>query len=345
MATIFDYVTAKEIAAYWVEKGSNRIPYLGETLFPGKKQLGLDLSWLKGSKGLPVSLKPSAFDTEPTLRDRIGFERLVTEMPFFREAMPIGEKDRQDLNRVLASGNEAAINMIIRNIYDDAAGLIESSRVVFERMRMQLLSTGKIEILENGVPLDYDYQFDNEHKDALTGDNRWSVIDKADPISDIKRWQDKIEDDTGVRPTRAICSRKTFGYLAQNENITKSLAELKLLNTEDNIRRVIEQHTGVRIAIYNKKYFDGSAGALFFPDEIFTLIPDGALGNSTYGTTPEESDLMNDPSADVSIVNTGVALATIRKTQIPVNVQTSVSMIGLPSFESIDQVFIALVHQ
>jgi len=41
--TIFDMVNAQEIATYWTEAVENRIPYLGATLFPAKKQLGLDL--------------------------------------------------------------------------------------------------------------------------------------------------------------------------------------------------------------------------------------------------------------------------------------------------------------
>jgi len=344
MATIFDYVTAKEIAAYWVEGASNRIPYLGATLFPGKKQLGLELSWLKGSKGLPVSLKPSAFDTKPTLRDRIGFDRLVTEMPFFREAMMITEKDRQNLNNVIASGNEKAIEMIVRNIYDDAAGLIDSAEVVFERMRMQLLSTGKIAITENGNALDYDYQFDSDHLETLENTAMWSDLDDSTPIQDIQDWCDAIEDDTGIRPNRAICSRATLLYLIQNAGILKELEELKLMKTEENIRMVIEKHTKVQIAVYNKKYSASGSAVQFFPDNVFTLFPAGVLGSSVFGTTPEESDLMTSANADVQIVNTGVALTSLKKVEIPVNVETVVSMIGLPSFEGIDTVFIATVH-
>lgn len=346
MATIFDYVTAKEIAAYWIEGASNRIPYLGATLFPGKKQLGLELSWLKGSKGLPVSLKPSAFDTKPTLRDRIGFDRLVTEMPFFREAMMITEKDRQNLNNVIASGNEKAIEMIVRNIYDDAAGLIDSAEVVFERMRMQLLSTGKIAITENGNALDYDYQFDSDHLETLENTARWSDPDDSTPIQDIIDWATTIEDDTGVRPTRAICSRATFQYLLSNtKEIQTHITNLKLLPTEANVRRVIEEFTQVQIAVYSKKYKNAAGSAAqFFPDNVFTLFPVGTLGSSVFGTTPEESDLMTSANADVQIVNTGVALTSLKKVEIPVNVETVVSMIGLPSFEGIDTVFIATVH-
>ncbi len=89
MPNIFDLVNAKEIATYWTQKVENRIPYLGETLFPAQKQLGLDISWFKGSQGLPVMLKPSTFDAKATLRDRIGISKIETEMPFFREAMRI----------------------------------------------------------------------------------------------------------------------------------------------------------------------------------------------------------------------------------------------------------------
>ena len=64
MPNIFDLVNPKAIATYWIESGSNKIPYLGATLFPPQKQLGIDLSWFKGSDGLPVELAPAAYDTK-----------------------------------------------------------------------------------------------------------------------------------------------------------------------------------------------------------------------------------------------------------------------------------------
>lgn len=84
--------TPKIIAANYTEAASNAIPYLGSGLFPSVKRAGLDLAWIKGHKGLPVSLKPSAFDAKATFRDRIGVSKLETEMPFFREGYKIKEK-------------------------------------------------------------------------------------------------------------------------------------------------------------------------------------------------------------------------------------------------------------
>ena len=70
-----------------------------------------------------------------------------------------------------------------------------------------------------------------------------------------------------------------------------------------------------------------------------TLIPDGTLGNTWFGTTPEESDLLTSGVANVSIVDTGVAITTVTETD-PVNVNTKVTMICLPDFPTADQVFI-----
>lgn len=351
MPTIFDMVVAQEIGSYWTEAVENTIPYLGATLFPAQKQLGLDLSWIKGSQGLPVALTPSAFDAKATLRDRIGIQRVETEMPFFRESMRIGEKDRQEINKLLAASNRATLEPILNRIFDDAKNLIDGAEVQAERMRMQLLSTGKIEVTaENRVSYDYDYQFPDAHKYTISvASDKWSATTTANPIRDIQRWQDLVEDDTGVRPTRAICTRKTWNYLIANTAIRMDLNPAggqNIIMTDSMLQQYLSAKLGLTVAVYNKKYqlSLGGASNQFFPDEVFTLIPDGVLGKTYFGTTPEESDLLSGGTdANVEIVNTGVAITTIKEPH-PVNVQTIVSAIMLPSFEAIDNVFIATVH-
>lgn len=345
---VFDAVKPKEIGVYWTEGSSNRIPYLGEVLFPSKKQLGLDLSWIKGSKGLPIALKPSAFDSETRLRDRVGFEELETEMPFFKEGMLIKEKDRQELNKVKASGNQAYIDIIIGKIFDDVTGLIDGARVQAERMIMQLLSTGKISIVANKLNYDYDYKMKEDNQETLLTTDKWSNLVESNPVEDIERWLDAVEETTGSRPGKAICTKKTFNYIKGNEAIKKDLNPLGAMNiimTDKMVREYLDEKLGITIIVYNKKFkSEAGVSAQFFPDDVFTLIPDGNLGNLYFGTTPEESDLMSGGTdAKVSIVNTGVAITTITKTD-PVNVFTKVSAIMLPSFESIDGIFIAKVN-
>lgn len=345
---VFDAVKPKEIEVYWNEGSSNRTPYLGELLFPAKKQLGLDLSWIKGSKGLPIALKPSAFDSETRLRDRVGFDELETEMPFFKEGTLIKEKDRQELNKVQASGNQAYIDIIIGKIFDDVTGLIDGARVQSERMIMQLLSTGKIAIKANKLDYDYDYKMNSDNKETLLSTAKWSDLTNSNPIEDIERWMDHIEGETGTRPAKAICTKKTFNYIKSNAKIKLDLNPIGATNiimTDKMVREYLDEKLGLTIAVYNKKFkSEAGVNTQFFPDDVFTLIPDGNLGNLYYGTTPEESDLMGGGSeAKVSIVNTGVAITTIKKDD-PVNVFTKVSAIMLPSFESIDGIFIGTVN-
>lgn len=346
MATIFDLVNAPNIAAYYINNPSNNIAYLGRTLFPPRKQLGLELGWIKGSRGVPVALKPSNFDAKATVRDRIGVSKVETEMPFFREAMLIKEKDRQQLNTLLQTNNDALITQAVNIIYDDAGELIRGADVQPERMIMQLLSTGIISIEANRVDLDYNYGMSSDHKETLSGTALWSDPD-ATPIQDIQGWQDKVEDDTGTRPTNMILTRKTWNALMAHPSIRLDMNPLggqNVIPTDAMIRQYLLGKFGLSVAVYNKKYKDES-GTLrsFYPDDYVTMIPDGQLGNTWYGTTPEESDLLTgNVNADVQIVNTGVAVTTVKNPH-PVNVETIVSEIVLPSFETIDNIFIAKV--
>lgn len=343
---IFDLINAEEIATYWLGTASERIPYLGGSLFPSRKQLGLDLSWIKGSRGLPVALTPSEYDTKATLRDRIGVKKIETQMPFFREAMRIGEKDRQELNKAQAASNAELMMPIINKIYDDVGELVSGADVQAERMRMQLLANGKIEVADNRLNYDYDYRFDSDHKATLKNDAKWDALTTSTPVQDIIEWQDTVEEDTGIRPTRAICTRKTWNYLLGNKSIKLDMNPIggqNVIMTDTMLKQYLLAKVGLTIQVYNKKFSLDGVPTLFYPDDKFTLLPSGNLGNTYFGTTPEESDLMaGNADAKVQIVNTGVAIMTTKEVH-PVNVFTVVSAIMLPSFEQIDSVFIATV--
>ena len=336
MPTIFDFVNANEMVSYWETMTKDRKPYLGETLFPAQKKLGLDLKWIKGSAGLPVVLKPSAFDAGAVPRPRIGFDRLTAEMPFFKESMYIDEELRQQLNMVLETGNQAYIDAVLNRIFNDNTVLLEGAAARREQMRMMALTTGAISITANGQAYSYDYGMPLDHKATVT--TSWSDV-SADIGADILAGQDKIEDDTGVRPTRAVCSRKTWGYMLKNTNFKKAISD-KVLMTDSVLKSMLLDVYGLEVVVYSKRYNNDSKSATkYVPDDTFVMFPSGSLGTTWFGTTPEESDLMGKAVANVSITDVGVAVTSINKAD-PVNVETKVTMISLPSFEAADQVYI-----
>lgn len=347
--------TPAAIGANWTENVSNRIPYLGEGLFPARKQAGLDLKWIKGSKGIPVSLMPSAFDAKATFRDRIGIEKIETEMPFFREGFKVKERDRQDILRAQAS-NDPYASAAVARVFDDARNLIEGALVVGERERMQLLfpvnGNVGISIKANGV--DYTYNYDPagtwkaSNYFALTGTSVWSDATNSDPFGDIQTAKDAISGKTGTDLRIAIMNKATFRYLRTNASIknrflTKSGAAFGYL-TDNEIIAILKDTADLDgVVLYDKQYRnENGVAAKFVPDGYVALVPAGTIGQTCYGTTPEEADLMGKPVAQVQIVETGIAVTQIPDPH-PVNLNTFASEIVLPSYERMDEVAVLKV--
>lgn len=343
--------TPQAVAANFIDDPSNAIPFLGATLFPDRKKAGLDLSWIKGSHGLPISLKPSNFDTKATFRDRVGVSKLETEMPFFREGALLKEKDRQEILRAQDSKDPFA-QAVLDHIYDDTNELIAGANVVPERMRMQLLAPDSgnlgISIVANDVS--YVYNFDpnstwkgSNYTEITTAADKWNVPATADPLKNLQTIQDAIDDATGSRPDTAIMSRATFNYLLNSAKVQGAILAQNLTAnvflTDALVRQAIASILGIDIIVYTKKFRDESKTThQFYPDNYVTLLNRGAsLGNTWYGTTPEEADLMGKGQANVALVGTGIAVTQIVQPH-PVNIETIVSEIVLPSYEGMDTV-------
>ena len=243
---------------------------------------------------------------------------------------------------------------VLSRIFDDANTLIDGANVVPERMIMQLLAPSdgspKISIEANGVTYAYNYDPNSTYKtnnyaDVTTTDtDKWSDTTNSDPMDDIAVALDAVEAQTGERPSIMIVSRKTMDYLKQNAKIKSAIlaqnTSATVFMNDNRVKEVFSSELGIRIIVYSKQYKkeDGTA-AKFYPDGFATLIPAGALGSTWYGTTPEERTLMGSGEADVSIVNTGVAVA-VSTTNDPVQTKTTVSEIVLPSYERMDSTYV-----
>lgn len=339
--TIFDLMTSQNLVAYWETLIQDEAPYPCEELFPDDKKQGLSLKWLKGARGLPIVLKTSAFDVHAIPRPRIGFEKLSAEMPFFKESTYIDEELRQELNMVLETGNQAYIDSVMNRVFDDETNLLRGARASRERMRMMALTTGVVSMASNGQAFTFNYGIPAGHKSNVA--TAWSDHTNSDPIEDIRVAKEKIQDDTGAIITRAMCNSKVWRHIRNNVNIQKQIFVLSNgvgSISDQRLRQYIMDELEIEVVVNDKRYKDESGNTLaFMPDNTFVMFPDGDLGKTWFGTTPEESDLISSGVANVSITDTGVAVTTIKKAD-PVNVETKVTMICLPSFEMADQVYI-----
>lgn len=346
---ITDVFSAKKIALVRKEVASNRQAYLGEGLFPTKKKMGLDLSWIKTSKGLPVSLKASAFDTVSTIRSREGIKIEETEMAYFKESMLVKEKDEQDILRVIDS-NDPYAKDVVAHIFDDANTLLDGADVVPERMIWQLLAPqtdGKpqISFSSDGATYVYDYDPNGEwvenHYEALASTSKWDDADDCDPVKDVSDMCDVIETETGIRPKRMFINSVTMSKLKASDKMRAYVlaqnSTASVVMTDARVKEVFSAELDLTVIVYSKQYKDGATAYKFLPDGFVVLAPDFTLGNTWKGTTPEERTLLARPESDVAITDNGVAITVVVSTD-PVQTKTVASEIVLPSYEGMDYV-------
>lgn len=357
MALLEDIFTSSSVASAYIQSQdiNNTLPMVGPSFFPARKKVGLKLDDIRTKKGLYVQLAASNFDAMPTLRTRGTFSGSPREMAFFRESMLVREHDLIELMKVQEMEGPF-LDSIMSSIYDDTNQLIQGAAIVPEIMRMQLLApqdgSPKIYIEDNNVLYEYNYDVDGTYVTdnfvTLTGGDAWTATDTAKPF-DTFRTIKRTLGAKGTVPRYALMNQKTFDMLAQIDSVRNVILAQNLTATIDvddaTVNRIWQAKTGTSIVIYDKVRYDKASGTAvpFYPDNFVTFLPEGALGYTWYGTTPEERTMLSGTGVDVSIVDTGVAVAVKRDYGPPATITTVASMIVLPSYERMDETFVLKV--
>ncbi|MHC1681386.1 MAG: major capsid protein [Clostridiaceae bacterium] len=340
-----DFISSSQIALYIQNLPPETT--IDEVLFTNSKQWGTEIELAKGSKQKPVALRMSTFDVAVKSRAlSASLDLKKKELPFFKESILIREKDRQMLMMAMQSNNQNLVENLMGQVFDNYKALVDGAAVQARRMRAQALQKGQINIVTTEGDVVVDYEVPADHKETLLTTARWSQTATADIIGDIIRWQKAITDDGYSKPKRMLLTTKTFGYVATNAAIIAAIkGTTNMIVTDVDILDYLNRKVDIQVGILNGTFINEAGDTVnFYEDELATLIPEGVLGKTIYGTTPEEADkVYGTGKLDTSIVNTGVAITTMLK-EDPVTVETKVSQLVLPSFERADECFFAVVH-
>lgn len=347
MPNVFELnINARNIRTIWEADAKNRPPYIGAAFFPAVKQVGLELNLIKGKQGLPVALVAANWDTDVLYRDRIGFSSLQAELPFFKEAYKMSEKLRQQI----LTANEKYQTPLFNEVFNDTQDLLVGAEVTTERMRMQLLGTGTISIQENGVDKQYDYGFvsANQFKTEAT---LWSASG-AKPFASLIAQLKNYKNLTKKTAKYAIFGYDAYQKLLEDSDIATYFSKLAIpvaYPTEAEIIEYVERRTGLKIILADAQYIkardNSKTATYFYPVDRYTLLDSMDMGNTVYGTTPEEADLLTGSNSTVlsgEVLANGVAITTWKEAD-PVCVSVKVSEVVAPSCPAIDKIYIVKV--
>lgn len=314
---------------------------VGNMLFPSVKTMDLDISYIKGAKNSPVTAQVYAPDTTTKLSGRQQASINILEMLLVKDAKRLNEKDLLNLAN---PRNDFEKKEIIKKIFDDVDNTIKSVYRRINMMRFEVLQTGKLTLDENGVKGEIDYFMPEEHKAALKTTKRWGETG-VNPLDDLYTWVDKIVTDQGVTPTRALMDRATLNLILRNETVKKAINGVNFdrMLTRAELNAFLEAQELPTIAVYDEKYIDETGKTLpLMKANTVVLMPEGKLGNTHFGLTAEEVELVGKSGFEHS--KQDYITSIIYRDPDPVGRITKSVARAIPSFEACDEVFVATVR-
>ncbi|EOU1110474.1 major capsid protein [Clostridium perfringens] len=331
MAKIDELFNTKELLNYYRVKKQPAM--LGDTLFPARKIQDIKFDMITGANGLPVSASIHAFDTETELASREVLQKGAAELALIKRKIAIGEREIIAINNPRMDSEQKALVM---GLFKDGDKMVESVQTRIEAMRMELLSSGKIAINENKVAITLDYKVPAGNKKSFN----WSDASTAKPLEDIKTLADAVEDASGTKPTRILTSSKVLNKILACESVKKAIFGVNFdkIATRKDLNSLLESMELPQVAVYNAKYkVQGSNGKYttkrYFPENILSMFAENALGETIYGLTAEEIELLGSNKMEEAKM-VGNIFVGVEKEGDPVRRYTKAVATALPTLEN-----------
>lgn len=335
MPNIEELLSYTELIDYTKERTPK--PKVLEQLFPSRKTEALEVKMLRGANNLPVSASIHGFDTETEIDQRESVNYDIAELALIKRKRKLSEKEIIQLEQPRNTMEEREA---IQRIYNDVDVLQDSVLTRIEAMRGEVLSTGKLMINENGYKATIDYGVPKEHGAAHVWSNGTTDI-----LKDLDTAINKIVNDTGFTPTRAITSKQNINIMLRDEKIRKAIFGVnsdRLLSVKE-LNTFLQSLGLPQVASYDEKYRTLNAKGVYttkryFLETSFVLMPEGNMGETLFGLTAEELELRKKEGVDISAI--GNVIIEQYATNDPVAKWIKAVATALVTFPCAEQVYI-----
>lgn len=339
MPKLSEVFNTKELINYFKERQVATM--LGESLFPERKIQDIEFDMILGKGRLPVSASVHALDTTTQLASRQAIEKGAAELALIKRQIKITEKELIKINN---PRTDAELAFVLSQLYKDSEDMVEAVKVRVEAMRMELLSSGKIKIEENGVKVTIDYKVPAGNKKTFD----WSESSTAKPLDDLKILADAVENSCGVRPTRALTSRKAANRICACISVREAIHGVNSAKivTMAQLNELLTELDLPKLLVYEGKYKIESTKGFdtkrYFPENAIAMFGSETLGETIYGLTAEEVKLIGDGKMEEAEMVGNVFVGTYTSID-PVGEFTKAAATALPSFPNADELGIGTI--
>ncbi|RJX18510.1 MAG: major capsid protein [Ammonifex sp.] len=321
-----------------------RLPrnYVGATLFPVNTVNELTFEYWKDQNILPVMASVQMYGAEAQIASRDGADKVTGEIPPIKRKIPLNERELIALKREGAGD----VDRVRNQLYNDLDNMIDSVNARIEKMRMDAVAYGQLALNENGIMMTVDYGVPAGNKETLAGNDLWSAVATAEPVTKIQAWVNAVVAACGVRPTRALTSNTVVSYLIQNAQVRKmiygdsggtravSLAQVNTLMEQLDLPAIATYDLQVRSQAEAGTY----STVRFFPSTRFVLLPPTKCGDTLMGPTAEA--LLD---TEVEAREAAGIYARVDAVDEPPGIWTKAAATAIPTFPYADGIFIGVV--
>lgn len=296
-----EQITAESILDY--DSKVNNETYELEAFFDHKNVTGKYYDFTRNHKKQVMTARYHPLNTQTDLIDREKQAVSRIEIAYFKVGIPM---DEDDLLVMSAPRTDEERDEALKNIYDDGSTVVRSIKEKMEYQRAEVLSTGKLNVDENGYKVEIDFGVPKENFFEFD----WTKKDH-DKLRDIMNVCDYLEDipNFGERPSVMIAPKSIINEIRLDPNVRAALATYNINNyvTNGELSSWFSTHELPNIMKYDRKFVIPQNENMTitetytpFEDKI-VFLPVNAVGVTVDGLTPEE--LNKDATVDVSSSN------------------------------------------
>lgn len=299
-----------------------------ETLFPARKVASNDLLTIVDKEVLPQIAHVHAFDTEA---ERATYDQEVSTGEVFKYARKeVFDEVKMIELKEFKNAGLARFEPLADNVLKSGVRLVNSVNAALELARVQVLTTGKFSQTDpNGNPVTLDYKLDKS--------SRLGAVNFADASFDPIEWLVEQQQNATFDMTRGLTSVKALAAMRANSNVVKRVlgvnATMQTVMPADLDNYLLAQGLPL-LRAYKGSYIDvDKAGKkvkkTFMDDKAIALFGDGELGETVFGVTAEESQLLDNKSVDQSQV--GNVMISTFSTVDPITNTVLASAVAAPT--------------
>jgi hypothetical protein len=280
-----------------------------------------------------------AWDTPAPMTGRQGFTRIQGEIAPVSRQIPLSEEEFLRLRELQGASNSAIINAI----YDDSERMVRAVQARIELARGELLTTGQINLNENGLNLTADFAMPGSHKP--TAGTLWTNP-AATMLSDLLTWMELYVDDTGTEPGVLLWPRQVLGYAYLNNEMRSAAAASgttpSRINNET-IDAIFAANGLPPVRLYDTRVrVNGTSTRVIPANKILYLPPAGEpLGATFYGVTAEA--LLMAGQGVITLQDAPGVVAVVTRTESPVQTYTLGTALAMPVLPNPELVICATV--